>query len=219
MILATLYLKIGVLKLPVEYTYGFLKRSRFLCNYLEREVLKKLRFKAVGFNRIVISLDAKPADGVFVNSSQVLCVELPFNPTEYESKSDEALTFYYMEYLKAGLHKCAESVSIPLEALLQGMKEFEAGGFKNEWLYKRRAFREYGLNASLLCALTMNEFKLRLQIQRGKETVFDQVILQTDPDEIAFAYRFNDIVVEDDSLVVVAKYDVPLWKKPISTFL
>ena len=56
MILKTLYIKIGDRDLPIPYTYGFKKKSRYICNYIEREVLKKLRYKVEGYNRIVIGM-------------------------------------------------------------------------------------------------------------------------------------------------------------------
>ncbi len=87
MILSTLYLEIGDdVDVPTDYRYGFLKRSRVLCNYIEREVLREIKFKCEGFNRIVVSMCEHPSKGVFINSCQVACVEEPFNKKDYDAK-------------------------------------------------------------------------------------------------------------------------------------
>ncbi len=229
MILTTLYLRIDASKSPtdpihpddsrltVDYTYGFLKKSRCLCNFLEREVLRKVRFKTEGFNRIVIAMRTNPEKGVYVNSSQVACVELPFVPSDYESKDGEALMHYYIDCLQRGLQKCARSIPIPLDALKQGIADFVSGGMENRWLFKNRAFKEHGLRSSLHCSLTPSEFSLRIQVWRKQDLVLDEEVLRTDPDEIAFQHRFRDLEIIDGALVVTSKYDSKVtWRRKLS---
>jgi hypothetical protein len=229
MILTTLYLSIDASKSPtepkhpddsrmtVDYTYGFLTKSRCLCNFLEREVLRKIKFRAEGFNRIVIAMRTNPENEFVVNSSQVACVWLPFVPSEYESKDGEVLMHYYIDCLKKGLQKCAQYVSIPVDALTQGIDDFVSGGMTNQWLFKSRTFREHGLKASLLCSLTPSEFLLRIQVWRKKELVLDEEVLRTDPDEIAFQHRFRDLEIIDGALIVAAKNNTEVtWSRKLS---
>ncbi len=217
MILSTLYLEIGDdVDVPTDYRYGFLKRSRVLCNYIEREVLREIKFKCEGFNRIVVSMCEHPSKGVFINSCQVACVEEPFNKKDYDSKSDEAIIGYYVSSLKKGLRKCARSQTIPLGEMLKGVDQFVAGGGKNEWLFKSRTFREHNLKANLFCALTMDAFNLRIQVLRQKEIVLDEVVLETVPNEIVYAPKFKDLEVDDGALVITSRRGKPLWKKKVS---
>ena len=88
---------------------------------------------------------------------------------------------------------------------------------KNEWLHKSRTFRVHSLKASLLCSLTMEQFTLRLQVERRKKLVLDEVVLQTDPDEIAFEYRFRDLAIESGSLLITSKVEEPLWKRTLES--
>jgi hypothetical protein len=216
MILKTLYLKVGDLGLPTEFTYGFLKRSRFICNYIEREVLDKIRFRAENFNRIVISLCSVPGNGVFVNTSNVACVGIAFDRRYYESKSGKDLSLYYIDRLKEGLIKCAQFIEIPKNEIFQGLDLFLSGGMKNEWVHKRRVFKILSLRAILKCELTQEAFSLRLEVFHADRCVLDSVLLQTDPDEIAFEYRFKDIKVDGDHLVVTTKTGAPLWQERIA---
>jgi hypothetical protein len=219
MILKTLYLKVGDLGLPTEFTYGFLKRSRFICNYIEREVLGKIRFRTENFDRIVISVSSTPKDGVFVNTERVACVDIPFDRQLYESKSGTDLSFYYIAKLKEGIEKCARFIHIPRDQIFQGLEEFVAGGLKNYWIHKQRTFRQFHLRASLECDLTQEAFYLRLRVFSNDHPVVDSIILQTDPDEIAFAYRFKDVIIDGGDLVVTSKMPEPLWRENLSKLI
>ena len=46
--------------------------------------------------------------------------------------------------------------------------------------------------------------------------VVDSEILHTDPDGVAFSYRFEDLKVDGDFLVVTSKTADPLWRESIS---
>ena len=216
MILKTLYLSIGDFGLPTECTYGLLKRSRCLCNFLEREVLKKTLFDADGFCRIVVGLKTSPSEGVVVNTSKVAVVDVRFDKIQYESKNGKDLMSYLVDRLQEGLCKCSRHVRIPLKELLTGIDEFITNGMKNEWTHKTRAFRKHGILANLNCRLTMEEFELSLQIMRDQELIVDKVILRTDPDEIAFEQRYKDIEIHKDQLTVTAKRGDPLWHCSLS---
>ena len=221
MILRTLYLKIGDTIndgiLAVDYTYGFLKKSRCLCNYLEREVLKPLKFRCEGFNRIVIEVCTNPTYEFHVNSCQVAVVAIPFHKVVYESKQGDALTFYFAECLRTGLDQCFQSASIPRHELFAGIDRFIEGGMKNEWLYKSRTFREHRLKANLLCSLSPERFELTMQIWHAKKLVFDQVILRTDPDEIAFEQEFRNMEIVGGALTVTSRLGNVLWSAQLDS--
>ncbi len=217
MILSTLYLEIGdYVDVSTDYRYQFLKRSRVLCNYIEREVLREIKFPCDGFNRLVVSLCDKPSKGVFINSCQVACVEVQFNKQEYDSKRGGELIEYYIAKLKKGLRKCSRSQSIPLDEMLEGVDRFITGGGKNEWLFKSRTFRDHSLKASLFGALSMEHFTLRLQVLRQKEIVLDEIVLETVPNEVVYAPKFKDLETDEGSLVITSRRGKPLWKKKIS---
>lgn len=216
MILRQLYLKIGDLGLPTEFTYGFLKRSRYICNHIEREVLAKLRFRTENFNRIVVSACSKPGEGAFVNAANAACVDVPYERNEYERLTGGKLGLYYVGLLREGLEKCAVSVPVPKGEIFEGLDAFVAGGMTNEWTHKQRLFRKEGIRATLKCAMTQDAFTLRISVQRGERVACDRKILTTDPDENAFGYRFKDIAVEGRNLVVTSKHGAPLWSKLLS---
>jgi hypothetical protein len=224
MILRSIFLKIGdeeEQSLPEGLSYTFLNRSRFVCNYIEREVLSKIRFKTKDFGRIVIALGPqiqKTGKEVFINSEQIAVLEIPFNRKEYASKSGKGLALYFIDKLKEGLDKCAKSVKIPKKEIFKGLDAFTTEGFKNEWVFKKRVFRKEGLQAFLECELTQNDFILRLKVFRTSKLVFDKVIYKTFPYQVAMSYPFRDMAIEGHYLVVTnrLKGEKPLHRVLIS---
>jgi hypothetical protein len=215
MILKSLYLHIGVLGLPADYTYSFKKRSRFICNWLEREVLKPLKQQCNGFHRIVVMLCSAPNPSVYVNTSKVACVEIPFDRHRIDASTGIAFTELQIAMLKSGIEKCADTATIPKSELLRGLEVFVEQGMKNEWLHKKRTFKQQNLTAALSCKMTQEVFSLRLSVLHHKTTVFDGVILETETDEIVFNHKFKDITIDNDNLVVTARIGPPLWTKPL----
>ena len=104
-----------------------------------------------------------------------------------------------------------------LIAVEEGIELFRAAGYKNEWIERSRRFNTVQLSAKLLCSITIKQFALRLQVLRKNQIVYDSVILKTNPDEITFAYRFDDLIVEKDEIIVTSKHFKPLAKVLIST--
>jgi hypothetical protein len=216
MILRTLYLKIGDLGLPVDYTYGFLKGSRHVCNFIEREVLKPIRFNTENFDRIVVALCTVPREEVYVNSSSVAEVQITFDRDAYDATPRAELPLFYVHKLKDGMEKCARSLEIPKAEISDGLATFVAGGMLNEWIFKDKSFKTLKLRAVLGCQLSLDAFRLRLQVFHVGKLAFDEEILKTDPDEIAFEPLFKDIKVEGSDLVVTGKRGPPLWMMPLS---
>lgn len=232
MILKSLYIKFGELNhpdnprhYPIEYTYCFLKQSRCLCNYLEREVLKPLRFRGEGFDRIVVSLVHQPSDRIFVNSCKVMEVEASLDQQEYdtrhldscklESSARRELMEYFIQRLTEGLVKCATFATIPIDELISGIDRFVSGGMVNRWVHKRRTFKSQGLKAELVCDLSISSFTLRLVVVRDGAVVLNELILSTDPDENAYEYLFDDIVIIEDKLVVTSKHTPSPWAREL----
>ncbi len=213
MILSSLFIVLDWVTPSIDYTYGFRKKSHSLCNYLEREVLKEIKYNCEGFNRIVISMSAKPEAHAFVNSSQVAGVELPYQPQKYDHAHGDALNRYFVDCLDKGLKKLSDSHAIPYAELMAGATAFLDGGGKNEWLHKSRTFRQQKVKANLQCALSHDAFQLTLQVWRNSRVVFDHVILETEPDALAYGYRFKDITLVDGVLSVTGKNDQLLFRR------
>ena len=190
--------------------YDFLKKTRYLCHYLEREILKKIRFSA-DFRRVCIHLSQGPPPPTLLNSSNVLCVYIQYDPEYYEGLQENGeIVEFFIEMISKGLEKCQRTHGVPLEELLQGVGTFRKGGYKNEWVHKSRYFKERKVRAALNCSVTIEKFELSLRVTRDDRLVYDRVVLTTDPDEVGFDYRFKDIKLQRGRLIVTSKVTEPL---------
>lgn len=186
------------------FTSNFSFKIMSLCEYINRAVLKPLKFKTT-FSSIVIQLSDEIEKNIYINSSNVLVKDILFSRKEIEllqEKSD--YNEFFIETLTSGLKKTNDTVKIPLDELLLGMEEFRKNGYENKWTFKTRQSRELGIKCRLNCELTLENFHLNLQIEKkGKKIIFDKEILKTDPDSLAYHYKFKDIVFDDDYIKVV----------------
>lgn len=219
MILKSLYLHLEQPKFPVAYAYAVLKGSRFICNFVERTALKPLKFRVDGFNRICVVLDPAPQQEFFVNTAGAAAVWLPFQRERFDKLAFEERPLFYIEMIQAGLQTMEKHCPVPRLAIEEALQAFKAGGLLNEWTHVKRRLKSPGLSASLSCKLTQEKFTLSLTVEKSGTTLFDSAILETDPDENAFAYRFKDVVLEGDKLVVTGKHSTNLIELPLSDLI
>ncbi|NBF01491.1 hypothetical protein GV819_04220 [Pseudomonas sp. Fl5BN2] len=194
-------------------------QTRHICNYLERQ-LSSLKFNSEKFNKICIIGYSNPQNEMYVASTNALAVPIGFDIDHCRSTPKELLARYYIDLLIDGLKKASSAFDIPLDHLLEWLDDFKAGGLRNEWVFKDKNFRHIGIRCRLDCSMTLDEFKLKLHASKKERTVFERVILITPPDEVAFHYRFKDILIEDEKLVITTRINTGgeriLYSAPLS---
>jgi hypothetical protein len=218
MILREIYLYPDLRQYPDDITGNVRDQTRCLCNYLERNTLKPLRYKTEGFKRICVVGSKESSGKVFVNSSGVACVDVKFSESEYQSNSGN-LEEYFISLLSEGLSKIDEQLSIPLAEIYEGLRSFRDGGYENEWVYKTKTIKGTGLKASLHCKLTVEAFSLSLMVSKGKKLVCKKSVLNTPPDEIVFAPMFKDLVATDTDLRITDKFGDTIFEMPVAEVL
>ena len=195
----------------------FLFRCCYLNNYLTRR-LRGLKLTRA-FRGVLVEGGREEAEpGLHV--TQNLVCRVKFSPEAYLALRPFEEHEFYIGMLVDGLECCAEMIPIPIPIPIVELKswieEFRAGGYRNEWTHKSKLLRPTGLRASLLCALDADAFRLRLKLERKDVAVFDREILKTRPDELIFAHRFKDVVVDGDAIVVKDLFDKVLFSLPIA---
>lgn len=201
MILKYLYLTLNRLEYPDELTLPFSFYTRYVCNFLERKI-RPLKWRATGFDRICVEGCKAPKGPCEIVPDHTLRVPVSFAQHDDASVSPADVHELFLGMLTAGFEKCAASYGIPADALLAGIQEFRDGGYRNQWTHKTKLLRSVGLRATMLCALTPERFTLRLQLERQAEVVFDQIILETLPDELIYTHMFKDVIASDGKIVV-----------------
>lgn len=186
-----------------ELRYEVQQKTNYINDYFSKAI-RKNRFKTDGtFNMIHVSLteyDIKPPAIVPEN---VLKVYLPFSRKEYNhcKVSDECS--YYLELLEQGFKKASEFKQVPLEVLLNLINEFRQGGCRNEWIHKKKRFKEQDLEVILECEFTTDHFQVILianQLSTKKELV-KGVIIRTEVGVSIHEGMYKDILIENDIII------------------
>jgi hypothetical protein len=198
-----------------KYSSDFQFRSRYLCNFVRRGVAP-LRFKAEGFGSIVVEGCREPVARCPIKGENVASATVKFDKQQYDSLQPAECHEFFIGMLLEGLEKCGRHHRIPLPEMKAAIDEFRAGGYRNEWTFKKRTLRPVGLQASLNCSLDMERFILTLKLERKGVVVYDAPILETKPDEIIFAHRFKDVVLDGQTVVVKNKFDKPTFSLDLS---
>lgn len=194
-----------------ELRYQFQLHTWFISNYFSKKI-RKYRFDTKGvFNMISIALlpenKMKPTR---ITSGDVLETYLTFDQKRYEQIKGTEDYSYYLELLEQGFIKASKFKSIPLDTLLKLIEEFKQGGYKNEWLHKKKRFKEEDLEVILTCEFTTNYFQLIATINQisTKKELARGAVIRTEPDEVLFDKMFKDIYI-DDNIIITDSSDSP----------
>lgn len=203
----------GIPDLSVDYTYRYKLRSRHVFNFIEREIFRKIRFESEGFNQITIDNSTVPhKHDFYVNSSKVCECYINFDKEMYDSLQISQFSEYYGERLLEGLKLGANYTDLPVKEVSEGIESLRRNNFSNSWVQDKRSFRGSGVKASLECSLSLSDFKLSLVVEKEGEQVFSEVILQTDPDEIAFESKFKKLSYVGENLSVLDRFGETLFE-------
>lgn len=193
-------------KLRSEFQY----HTRFISNYFSKAI-RKYKFDTNGiFNMISIALlpenNLKPTK---ISGADVLKTYLPFDSKRYEQIKETKDCGYYLELLEQGFKKASEFKPIPLDTLLTLIDEFKKGGCKNEWIHKKKRFKDIDLEVILKCEFTTNYFQLIATINQisTKKELVKGIVMKTKPDEIHFDKMFKDILVHENFIVITDASD------------
>ncbi|ALR29245.1 hypothetical protein ATE47_01285 [Chryseobacterium sp. IHB B 17019] len=197
-----------------QIRYDFQLNTRFICNFFSKAI-RKYKFKTDGtFNMLSISVHEDKIEAPSIVPLDVLKVELPFDRTHYEKIRGSEDCDFYLDIFEEGFKKAADFKQIPLDILLTLLADFRTKNCKNEWIFKRKKFKEHDLEITLTCEFTTNYFQIVAtanQLSSEKELV-KGVIIRTEPDEIIFQNMFKDFTLVGDHFIIVNKFDDPILK-------
>ncbi len=194
--------------------YEFQQFTSFICDYFSKSI-RKLKFKTDGtFNMIAIQLSEKDVNKCSIILDKVLNVELPFDLDRYEKIKGSSDFSYYLDVLEKGFLKAAEFKDIPLEYLLSEIEEFKQGGYKNEWIHKKKRFKDEDLEVTLKCCYTTYYSQLWIYIDQihTKKNLVYSVVLQTEAGVGIHEGMYKDILVNSNAIVITDKSDTPRIK-------
>jgi len=194
-----------------DYRYKFLLHTRFISNYLSR-MIRKYKIETDGtFDMISVHPTPGTLDECTIIPDKAVAVSISFDKERYEKIKGTADYEYYLELFETGFKKASEFKTIPLDTLLDLMDDFRKNGYKNEWLHKKKRFKERDIEVVLDCRFTTFDFRLIATINRLStgEKLCSGVVIHTEPDEINFNKMFKDILIDGRNIVITDASDGP----------
>ncbi|WP_452227753.1 MULTISPECIES: hypothetical protein [unclassified Lacinutrix] len=210
-----------------DYCYNLKLKTKHICNYIERTCLKKLKFEVKDYNGIVITfLHGYPEekmsniDESYITLSKCVGIFIRFDKAKYDSlKTDNEFREFIYEYMVDTFKKIEAKYEIPSSEMLASYKELKEKNFVNEWLGKKKTDTTRKLLAELHCAVTIDKFILTLKLYQDKVEIYNNVILETVPDEYRYAHRVKKLVIEQDAIKVLGTRDKITFSLPLKDIL
>jgi hypothetical protein len=190
---------------------NFNLNSRFISNYLSTQIRKLKVETDETFNMISVAPSIEIAHVFRIVGEKALQARISFNKEAYEQMSEIEKYKYYLQLLEEGYKIFAKHKKIPLEQLLKLHQDFKNNGYRNEWLHKKKKFKEQGIEVTLNCFFTSFDFHLVMSVSdiRSKMELISGTVIRTLPDEVCFAHFFKDVIIENDKLSITEFQDRP----------
>jgi hypothetical protein len=194
-----------------DYRYEFTLHTRFINNYLSRQI-RKHRFVTDGtFNMISVNPTPQKLEECRVVPVDSLNVYIPFDKQRYEQIKGTTDCEYYLELLQSGFRKASKCKEVPLNTLLNLIDDFRKKGCKNEWQHKKKRFKEQDIEVILNCYFTTLDFKLVATINQisTKKELCSGTVMRTESNEILFNKMFKDILIDEKNIIITDASDSP----------
>lgn len=182
----------------INYTASdWIYNTCFIANYLSKAV-RKLKIETQCFNMLSVSIEQNPMQEIDLSECFLsLTANVPFSQdqmdklvgiTDYNTRAEQ-----YLMLLEQGYEIANKYYDIQIDKLLNLHQEFRNIGYKNEWLFKKKIIKAYGIYVFFKCYFTAFEFRLELEVYDQKQThlITKGVVYRTGPDEIFFSKDFN----------------------------
>ncbi|MDR6513707.1 hypothetical protein [Chryseobacterium camelliae] len=200
-----------------DYRYEFQLKTRFISNYLSKEI-RKLKFKTDGtFNMINIALHENQTYKIDIKPIDVLNVELPFDRATYEKIKGGENCDFYISLIERGFKDAAAFKDVPLDDMLTILNRFKTNGCKNEWLLKKLKLKDDNIELIFECQFTTNYFQIVASIRQlsTKRIISKEVIIRTEADESVFDI-IKDVKCKGEYIFIVSRFDDDIAKFKIS---
>ena len=179
----------------------------FINDYITRNV-RKLKYETKHdfvFLEILLSPHIQADKKVIpFPHDKAIDVYVPFDRQYYEREKDNPDCHFYLDMIREGIVTLNEFTPLPVEGIFAIMDEFVAGKCVNEWVYKKKRFKEHDLQIVLRCEFTRDYFQVRLIANSitKKEKLTEGIFLRTEPNPFAFSGLYSDIELVGDKLVL-----------------
>ena len=159
-----------------RFAYHFILNSRFIANYLSKAIRKYKIENNIGINMLSVRLTPDENHIKIWECDCTLEVYLHFTKEDMEKlllvkNRQERFDAYLELYERAYRYAREQGFEVGQDTLLALHREFRENGYRNEWLWKKKLFREHDLYVFFKCAFTTTDFTLSIEVLNAKKNV------------------------------------------------
>ncbi len=201
-----------------RFAYNFSSNCRFIANYLSKAIRKYKIENNIGINMLSIRLTPDENHIKIWESDCTLEVFLHYTKEDMEKlmlvKNRQERFDAYLELYERGYRYAREQgFEVGQDTLLALHRDFRENGYRNEWLWKKKLFRELDLYVFFKCAFTTTDFTLSIEVLNAKKNVvkLKEVLFRTRPDEFSFDKDFRNMIIKDNRIIITDFLDHPFF--------
>lgn len=190
--------------------------SRFVNNFISRQVRKR-NITTSDRNMISVALSKNvECNRVKSNSyDHVIAVDVKTTDQElatYETMTKNKQCEFYLHKLEQGYELAHSICDFDISKLYDIHAHFRSLNYKNEWLFKKKTIKQYGIIVTLDCSFTFSEFNMYLSVHdaKTKELIERKSIFRTLPDEIFYSKRLKKTIFDIDKLLILDFLNKPV---------
>lgn len=190
---------------PVDMS-AFRGNTRFISNYLSKAVrpLKLIGNGLYNMIGVTVTSDESKVGLVSDKSVQIFLHISNDELIAYKSMINLKDRYeFYLSCLERGYKLAAAEYNIPVDELLKLHQQFRDGSYKNEWIWKEKSLREYGLYLIFRCQFTTFDFTLSLEVYDLKKThlITKGLIIRRAPYEVSYDWVFSKIALSNSTAI------------------
>lgn len=188
-------------KHPEAQNFGL--RSRSLLNFIDKR-LRREKFKTESIQKIVFEFthDCNKKT-IYLNTSNVLVVDVFFDLNDYINKSVDELNEYFICLLLKGIKLCSHMIPGIETAIVNKIDEFRSLNYKNEWIHQRKRINKTKYFARLRCDLTISRFLLYFEIEIKKKIIYSRLIGSEKQSEYIYSPILGSFTIDESNNLVV----------------
>ena len=186
----------------------------FITEYISK-IIKKNKFKYEDAIKLIIYIDSGNKGIEYKPMFNVLVYNTTFSYLDVKQLDGHDRTEKILDLIKFASSKYETYIPGIKKAILEAIELFKNNSYKNIWLFKKKQISGVG-QAELICELDRQFFTLTLLIINKENVIYRKEILRTKPSSIIYNHRFKDILIKGSNIVVVDKFDEPLYQISIS---
>ena len=200
------------------FAYNFSSNCRFIANYLSKAIRKYKIENNVGINMLSVRLTPDENHIKIWECDGILEVFLHFSKEDMEKlllvkNRQERFDAYLELYERAYRYAGEQGFEVGQDTLLALHREFRENGYRNEWLWKKKLFRDLDLYVFFKCAFTTTDFTLSIEVLNAKKNVvkLKEVLFRTSPDEFCYDKDFRHMIIKDNRIIITDFLDHPFF--------